>query len=79
MAQISPVLIVDDDGPSCELVATLLERVGVASRTAASAEEAVSIFEGEAVSLAILDIDLRDERSGYHLFRSSVRVRRSYP
>ncbi len=68
MAQTTSVLIVDDDGLSRELVASLLERVGLASRTAANAKEAISIFESEAVSLALLDIDLRDETSGYHLF-----------
>jgi DNA-binding NarL/FixJ family response regulator len=68
VGRISPVLVVDDDGPLRELVATLLERAGFASREAGSAEEALQQAEEESPSLAILDIDLAGERSGYELF-----------
>jgi DNA-binding response OmpR family regulator len=67
MGRISPLLVVDDDAPMRELISTLMERAGFACRAAASAEDAVEIFERDRPSLAILDIDLKGERSGYEL------------
>jgi DNA-binding NarL/FixJ family response regulator len=67
MARISPLLVVDDDAPTRELITTLMERAGFACRSAASAQDAIELFEHERPSLAILDIDLRGERNGYEL------------
>jgi DNA-binding NarL/FixJ family response regulator len=67
MGRISPLLVVDDDAPMRKLISTLMERAGFVCRSAASAEEAIEIFECGRPSLAILDIDLKGERSGYEL------------
>jgi DNA-binding NarL/FixJ family response regulator len=67
MAQVSSVLVVDDDGSMRELIATLMGRAGLACRSARTAKEAIESFERERPSLAILDIDLGAGKSGYEL------------
>jgi DNA-binding NarL/FixJ family response regulator len=69
MARVSSVLVVDDDPSMRELVTTLMERAGFACRSAASADDAIELFENERPSLAILDIDLRGRKSGYELLQ----------
>jgi DNA-binding response OmpR family regulator len=63
------VLVVDDDAAMRDLVTTSMERAGFACRSAASAQDAVKIFERERPSIAILDVDLSGGGCGYELLR----------
>ena len=54
----SPILIVDDDPATRDLLTTYLRREGFETREAPSGEEALSLIEHEAVSLVILDMRL---------------------
>ncbi len=69
MARVRSVLVVDDDSSMRALVTTLMERAGFACRSAASADDALELFQHERPSLAILDIDLRGRKSGYELLQ----------
>ncbi len=51
-----PVLVVDDDPSSIDLVTRTLSRAGVASIAAASGEEALALLQKQQVSAIILDV-----------------------
>ncbi len=53
-----PILIVDDDAASRDLVATHLGREGFEVREAATGEDALSLIDRERVSLVILDMQM---------------------
>jgi signal transduction histidine kinase len=63
------VLIVEDDGPSCEMVATLLADHGANTLQANSVEEALARLPGFAPELLISDIGM-PIRDGYDLIRT---------
>jgi DNA-binding NarL/FixJ family response regulator len=65
--QIRPLLVVEDDESMRELITTLLERAGFACSAAATAEDAIALADREPPTLAILDVDLKAETSGYEL------------
>src|SRR5262245_54711199 len=67
MPRIRPLLVVDDDCRMRELIRALMKRAGLPCRSAASAEDAIELVDGERPSLAILDVDLRGGMSGYEL------------
>jgi PleD family two-component response regulator len=62
------VLVVDDEPDAREVVAALLERYGATVKLAASAAEALILFERETPHLLVLDIEVPEE-DGYNLIR----------
>ena len=54
----APILIVDDDPATRELLATYLEREGFETREASGGEAALRLIADEAISLVILDMRL---------------------
>ena len=54
----APILVVDDDAATRELVSIGLRRAGFAVLEAASGEAALALVEGEAVGLVVLDLGM---------------------
>jgi DNA-binding response OmpR family regulator len=50
------ILVVDDDGDTCAVLAELLERHGYATRRATSGPACLAIVEREPVALVLLDV-----------------------
>jgi CheY-like chemotaxis protein len=67
------VLLVEDDDDSRKLLGTMLKRYGARVTSTKSAQEALSVFEGELPDVMISDIGMPDE-DGYELIRK-VRAR----
>jgi CheY-like chemotaxis protein len=63
-----PVLVVDDDADSLEMLALVLERSGARVFMAESASEAVIAFQTECPSVLLLDLGLPDE-DGFRLLQ----------
>jgi len=63
-----PVLLVDDDEGARELLASLLDRVGLATREASTGVEALAEAEQQEPALVLLDVQL-PELSGYEVCR----------
>jgi CheY-like chemotaxis protein len=63
-----PVLVVDDDADSREMLALVLERSGARVFMAESASEAVIAFQTECPSVLLLDLGLPDE-DGFRLLQ----------
>jgi signal transduction histidine kinase/CheY-like chemotaxis protein len=62
------ILVVDDEGDSRELFASILEAAGARVRTAASATDAVDVLRVEPANVLLSDIEMPDE-DGYQLLR----------
>jgi hypothetical protein len=62
------VLVVDDEPDAREIVALILERCGVKVIVAASANEALALFERERPDIVVADIEMPGE-DGYSLIR----------
>ena len=60
--------MLDDDASMRELIRLLLDRAGLESCEAASAEEALAIALREKPSVAIVDVHLGQGKSGYEVF-----------
>jgi DNA-binding NarL/FixJ family response regulator len=73
-ASCGPVLVVDDDPAVLELMELALSDAGHATCCASSGEEAFAALADEAISAAVLDVNLPD-RSGYEVCRE---IRRLY-
>lgn len=54
--EVNPILIVDDDQPTQQLVQALMRRNGYTCRLAANGAEALRVLNEEPVSLVILDL-----------------------
>lgn len=54
--QVNPILIVDDDQPTQQLLQALMRRNGYSCRLAANGAEALRVLNEEPVSLVILDL-----------------------
>lgn len=63
------VLVVDDEEGIRHGLATLFEKQGFAVTAAAAFEEALRIVETGGIDVAVMDIRLRDERTGLELIR----------
>ena len=58
MSAAASVLVVDDDAPTRAFVADVLEAVGIATRLAASGQEAIELARAERPSAVLLDISM---------------------
>jgi len=63
-----PILVVDDDATFCDLVTTLVDRIGYAAVAARDGEEALETARSSNPSLVVLDVDLPGI-SGYEVCR----------
>jgi DNA-binding NarL/FixJ family response regulator len=68
-----PVLVVDDDPIVVDLVRLTLLEAGRSTRCASSGGEAMAVAAGEAISAAVVDVNLPD-RSGYEVCRELRRL-----
>src|SRR5207253_10719833 len=72
-----PILVVDDDATFCDLVTTLVDRIGYAAVAARDGEEALETARSSNPSLVVLDVDLPGI-SGYEVDRKSTRLNSSH-
>ncbi len=77
--QMDTVLVVEDEMAVCELAAEALSDEGYRVLTAADANEAEAILEGERVDLLFTDIDLARNTNGIALAHSARRRRPDLP
>lgn len=61
----APILIVEDDGDSSELIATTLDLLGLPSLRAQTADEAIGLIGATAPRMVIIDLKLPGARSGW--------------
>jgi DNA-binding NarL/FixJ family response regulator len=67
MGDCGPVLIVDDDAGTRDLISTLLRRAGFETRLAADGDEALELADEGRPSVAVVDVNLGKGRSGYEI------------
>jgi DNA-binding NarL/FixJ family response regulator len=69
MGDCGPVLIVDDDAGTRDLISTLLRRAGFETRQAADGHEALELADEGRPAAAVVDVNLGNGQSGYEVFR----------
>ncbi len=67
------LLVVDDDRPVCDALRKLLEAEGYEVFTAYDATDAIECFQGNAIDLVILDVNLGAE-NGWVVFQAMVEI-----
>jgi DNA-binding NarL/FixJ family response regulator len=69
MGNCGPVLIVDDDAGTRDLISTLLRRAGFETRAAENGDEALELADKTPPAAAVVDVHLGSGRSGYEISR----------
>src|SRR5919198_4789660 len=64
-----PVLIVDDDAGTRNLISTLLQRAGFETREAEDGHEAMRVADEVRPAAAVVDVNLGNGQSGYEISR----------